>query len=349
MKTSVFLLLLSAALAGIAEAATAVNAVAPEPAVRDESVRLPARTAPAEQAEIFSRATGVVGERRVDIGDRVKAGDILAVIEAPEVGRSLERARAELVRSVSRADLARSVLERARNMSQSRVISAEVLDERVSAAQTAEAELDAAKAELARVEVLQGQLTIRAPFDGIIARRGIDRGDHIEGDKSQAGRGLFTLVRLDELRVELDAPPAAALRLKPGQKAAVEFPEMPGERFEAQVARSSGIIDRQLGTMLVELTMPNPAARIPSGLTGTAEVTTGAAQQTWQVPANTLVVREGRNYVAVVRDGKVAFIPVKVGRNFGAKLEIVSGLSAEDRLIVSPNALLREGDAVEVK
>lgn len=349
MKASVLSLLLAAVLPCVAAAANPVTTVSPEPVEAVDSIRLPARTAPAEQAEIFSRATGVVGERRVDIGDRVKAGDVLAVIEAPEVGRSLERARAELARAVSRADFARSTLDRARNMSQSRVIAAEVLDERISAAQTAEAELEAAKAELARMEVLQGQLTIRAPFDGTISRRGIDRGDHIEGDKSQAGRGLFSLVRLDELRVELDAPPAAALRLKPGQKAAVEFPEMPGERFEAAVARAAGTIDRQLGTMLVELSMPNPYGRIPAGLSGTAEVATGAARQTWQVPANTLVVREGGNHMAVVREGKVAFVPVKVGRNFGPKVEIVSGLSAEDRPIVSPNALLREGDEVDAK
>jgi len=311
-------------------------------------VRLPARTAPSEEAEIFSRATGIVSERRVDIGDRVKAGDILAMIEAPEIQRALERSSAGVVQASARAELARNALQRARSMSKNRVIAEEALDERESAAKTAEADLLAAQAELHRMEELKKFQTIRAPFDGTISSRTTDRGDHIEGDRSQSGRGLFRLVRLDELRVELDAPPAAALRLKPGQSASVEFPELAGRKFPATVSRSSSVIDTSSGTMRVELKLPNPDLLIPAGLTGVATIEVDADSSSLELPTNAIVVRDGKSHVAAIRDGKVAFLPVQLGKNRGKKIEVISGVSTDDSLIVSPNALLNEGDPVQI-
>lgn len=318
----------------------------PEPV---SAIRLPARTAPAEEVEIFSRVTGIVGERRVDIGDRVTAGDILAIIEAPEIQRAAERASAGVAQANARSELARSALERARSMSKNRVIAEEALDEKESAAKTAAADLLAAQAELNRVEELKRFQTIRAPFDGTISSRTINRGDHIEGDNSQSGRGLFHLVRLNELRVELDAPPAAALRLKPGQSASVEFSELPAQKFPAVVSRASSVIDTASGTMRVELHLPNPDQRIPAGLNGTAVIEVSAAPGLLQLPTNAILVRDGKNQVAAVRDGKVAFQPVQLGKNLGQKIEVLSGISADESLIVSPNSLLREGDPVQAQ
>ncbi|MDX2079208.1 MAG: efflux RND transporter periplasmic adaptor subunit [Terrimicrobiaceae bacterium] len=327
----------------LAVAPASVTTVRPELPPAHETLRLPARTAPAEQAEIFSRATGIVRERRVDIGDTVKAGDILAVIDAPEVRRSVERAAAGVTQARARAELAAAALERAQAMSKNRVIAAETLDERQAAFKTTEADLLAAQAELKRWEEQERFLTIIAPFDGIVSARRIDRGDHIRGDQSTAGHGLFEIVRLDTLRVEVNAPPSAALRLKVGQKAAVDFPELPGRSFEAVVARSSGVLDPASGTMRFELSLNNPNLTLPAGLTGTAAIEVNSPAVVL-VPTNGVVTRDGRPHIARLNSGVINFVPVEVGRNLGQKIEILSGITESDEIIISPNALWKEGD-----
>jgi len=311
-----------------------------------EILRLPARTAPAEEAKLYSRATGIVQERRVDIGDRVKTGDILAIIEAPEVGRNLEKARAGVALATARADLARQALQRAKSMSKDSVISAEALDERDANARAADAELQSARAEAGRLEELEKFLTIRAPFDGLVAGRRAERGDLIQGDQAQADRWMFHLVRLNELRVIVNAPPAAGLQLQTGQTASVEFAELPNRKFAATVARSSGIIDSLSGTMRIELLLPNEDYALPAGLSGLATLADAKKTATLRIPTNAVLVRDGTNKVARISNGTVAFSPVKLGRNLGATVEILEGVTAEDTLLVSPNALLAEGDKV---
>ncbi len=310
------------------------------------TIRLPARTAPAEQASIFSRATGVISERRVDIGDTVKAGDILAVIDAPEIDRQIERARAGVAQAEANAALSRVALTRARAMAKNNVIAAEELDEREAGGKTAAADLLAAQAELNRLLDVQSFQTLRAPFDGVVSGRQVDRGDHVRGDQFQPEEWLFQLVRIDELRVELDAPPSAALQLRPGQAGTVTFSELPGRSFSATVTRASRVIDTESGTMRVEMLLPNEGNVLPAGLSGIATITADATAAALQIPTNALLVRDGRNMVAKVQAGKIAFLPVQVGRNLGTKIEILSGLSPDDNLILSPNALLTEGQSV---
>lgn len=349
MKLRILFSLLAATWTASAEQPASVRTVEPLPAPATDSVRLPARTAPEERADIYSRATGIVRERKVDIGDSVRAGDVLAILDAPEIDRQIERARAALETAKARADLANRALLRARTMSKERVIAAEALDEREAEARTSAAEVDGAAAELGRLETLRSFLTIRAPFDGVIAARRVDRGDHIAGDQFTPGDALFTIVRLDTLRVEIDAPPSSALRIAPNQTATVEFGELPGEKFPAKVSRASGIIDNRSGTMRVELEMPNPENRIPSGLTGTAFIQLPPDKiQRLLVPTNALVTREGAPHVAKVKDGRIAFAKVVRGKNLGNAVEVLDGVSRGEQLVVSPNSLLREGDPVTV-
>jgi RND family efflux transporter MFP subunit len=326
--------------------APAVAVVRPVPADEATVVRLPGRTLPVQQASIFSRATGVVGERKADIGDRVKKGDVLAVIEAPEVSRSADQARAKVRQAEARARLAVATLDRARNMSRNRVIAAEALDTSESDAEATQGELQAMQAELARLEELISFQTIRAPFDGIVAERRIERGDHVQADQPRGGEALFHLVRLDELLVEVFAPPEAALRIAAGQKARLTFSELPGREFPAEVARSSRVLDTATGTMRIELLLPNPESLLPAGLTGTAEIDTGSGGRIFRLPVNALLIRDGRPQVARVRDGRLEFVPVSPGRNLGNTVEVLDGVSADDQIVISPNALLREGEAV---
>ncbi len=319
----------------------------PEPAPAPAGARLPVRTAPAEQATLYARATGVLAERRADIGDQVRAGDVLAVLAAPETDRAVERAQAAVAQAAARAELARANLRRTQALAEKNVLSGEAADLGEANAKTAEADLLAAQADLKRLQQLQAFQRITAPFDGIITNRQFDRGDLIQGDTTTTGRWLFQIMRVNELRALLDAAPALALGLQPGQTATVEFAELPGKKFPATVARTAGIIDPAAGTMRIELTLPNPGLAIPAGLNGTVQLAPATtATPRLLVPVNALSTRAGRPHVAQVKDGRVAFTPVTTGRNLGPKIEILEGLTTESSIILNPNALLQDGQLV---
>ncbi len=321
-----------------------VQTVRPQPAVAS-NITLTARTAPAESAFVYARATGTVAERRVDLGDRVVAGDILAVIAAPEIAHQVARARAALAQAEAEAELAELNGKRARQLRASGGLSSETAEERETRVRVSIAEAAAARAELARLEEIAGFQTIRAPFAGVIAERRIDRGDRVSGDQSAAGAWLFHLVRLDELRVAVDAPPAQALALAAEAKAQLTFPEFPGENFPTQLARRAQFIDPESGTVRLEFSLANPDHRLPAGLTGALALAPSSAAAL-TLPVNALVVRDGRAMVAVVVEGKLRFMSVQKGRNLGMRVEILGGLAPDAAVVVSPNSLLREGDHV---
>lgn len=338
-----------AALAKAANPAPSVRVVNPE-LLRDAgTITLTGRTAPAEQAVVGARASGIVQKRNVDIGDRVAEGDVLLVIDAPEVTQELARARAAVQQARARLDFARVNARRAETLVTQGHLSEQTRDERIATERVSEADLAAAEAEVRRLEEIQGFLTLRAPFAGTVVARAVERGDRITTSDAQSGGPLFRIARLDELRIEIDIPQTAALKVRPGGAARVTFAELPGETFEAKIVRSAGLIDQASSTMRAELMMANPEKRIPAGLTGLVSLDVARDRMPVSVPTNTLVTRNGRQKVTVVSDkGTVAFRPVTVGRDFGERVEIVAGLTEQDRVILAPNALLREGDKVEV-
>jgi multidrug efflux system membrane fusion protein len=329
-----------------------VRVVHPEPLRETGTITLTGRTAPAEQASVAARASGVAARRLVDIGDKVAAGDVLLVIEAPEVEQELARAKATVQQTRARLDLARVNAGRAEQRVKQGHISEQQRDERTANERVAEADLAAAEAEVQRLTEVQGFLTIRAPFAGTIVARAVERGDRISASDSQPSAPLFRIARLDELRVELDVPQTDALKVRIGNAAKVTFAELPGEVFTAKVVRRAGLIEQASSTMRAELMMTNPEERIPAGLTGLVALDISRERAPVTVPTNTLVTRDGQQKVAVaeLEDGedKVTFRKVSVGRDFGERVEIVAGLEPSDRVILSPNALLREGDNVAV-
>jgi RND family efflux transporter MFP subunit len=327
-----------------------VTAVNPVPSATNARFEIPGRTEPVEQATIFTRATGIVKERRFDIGDRVKAGDVLAVIDVPELDRELESATASVEQAESRAHNARQVADRAGGLLSARAISQEDFDLRITTARAADAALRVAQAELARVQQLRAFATVTAPFDGTVSARNFDRGDRVRGDSSTAEGWLYRIARLDELRFVVSATPDLALRVSKGNKALVRFNELPGKRFEAGVSRSSGVFDTASGTMRVECLLGNKDLALPAGLTGTAVFELPPMESTFSLPNNTLVIRQGKPLVALADGGKVSFVEVLPGRNLGTTVEVTSSkLATGSLVIVNPNAMLREGDAVEVK
>jgi len=330
-----------------AQEATTVRTVVPVPAAESRTFDLPGRTEPVEQARIFSRATGTVRERPVDIGDRVKAGDTLAVIDIPDIDRELEAAKASVDQAVARAEIARSTSNRTAGLLNSQAVSKEEAEQRQASAAELEAAVRAAKAEVGRLEELQNFAVVKAPFQATIAARRIDRGDFVRGDSATTSEWMFHIVRLNQLRFAVGATPDVALRLTPETEATVKFAELPGRPFPAKVSRSSKLFDTATGTMRVELLLENPDFTLPAGLTGTVAFKLPPAPGTFLLPNNTLVLRDGKSFVSVVEDGKMKLIDVLTGRNLGPQMEITSAaLKADSQVIVSPNAMLRPGDPV---
>ena len=332
-----------------------VRVSAPEVAAASNDLRLPARTAPVEQALVFARATGVVSERRADIGTRVKKGDVLAVITAPEIDQAVDRARAAVAQAKAKEQLAQTNLTRSQQLVRQGFLSEQVLDERQGTYDAAVADRLAAEAELRRFNEIKGFQVLRAPFSGVIAERRVDRGDRVVGDATNAEGYLFRLVRTDELRVAIDVPQSVVMQVQPGMTAEVLFPELPGERLAAKVVRSSGFIDSRTGTMQVELALPNANGRLPAGMLGEVVLKLSRQQPVLLVPNSAVLVRDGKPQVATVEGGSgqsvgtVRFLSVQVGRNLGNRVEVLAGLSLTAALVTNPNALLREGDAVQVE
>lgn len=342
-----FLLASSPGLFGQTPPASAVQVIMPEAADTAAAYTLPGRTEPAESARVFTRATGIVRSRAFDIGDTVKAGEILAVIDVPDLDRAVEAARATLEQAQVLADNARTLAGRSADLFTSRAISREESDQRAADAAASAAAVRVAQAALDRLVEQQGFATVRAPFDAVVAARNFDRGDRVRGDAATSEGWLYHLVRLDTLRFVVGATPDLALRLAPGARANVRFNEFPGRTFPAAITRTSRIFDAASGTMRVELLLENPDLALPAGLTGNVTFDLPPAAGAWLVPNNTLLTRVGQSALAIVRDGRVAFVDVVPGRNFGARLEVTSAaLAADTPVIVNPNAMLRAGDAV---
>lgn len=326
-----------------------VRTVNPSPVTGGRAYSIPGRTEPDEHAMVFTRATGIVSERRFDIGDRVKAGDVLATIDAPEVDRAVESARAVVDRALARSENARALYERAQRLAGSRAISQEDVDQRQADLAEAGADVRYAQAELARLQEQQRFCKVVAPFTGRIAGRNFDRGDRVKGDSADASGWLYRLVRIDLLRFVVAAPPDLALRLHPGDRAAIRFGEFPGREIEGRLTRSSGVIDETSGTMRIELVIANDDLSIPAGLTGFASFELGARPDVYLLPNNTTVTEAGAARVATVEDGKVRMVPVVLGRNLGGRTEVQSRVLSEKSLVImNPNALLREGDEVVI-
>ncbi len=326
-----------------------VRVVAPTLAATGETYNVPGRTEPLEQARIFTRATGIVRERRFDIGDRVAAGAVMAVIDVPEIDRGVEAAQAAIEQAEARAASAAAIARRAQALAEQDVASREDAEVRASEAAAAEAAVRIARAEHARLLELQRFATVRAPFDGIVAARNFDRGDRVRGDAAGAEGWLYQLVRVDELRFVCTAAPDLALRVSASPRAVVRFREFPGREFAVVRALRSGVFDPVVGTMRVELLLANVDLTLPAGMTGTATFALDAAPGTFLVPTNALQLREGSASIMVVEDGKATRIEVAAGRTRGTTIEVASArLTARSQVIVNPNALLRDGDAVQL-
>ena len=339
----------SAAEAPAAQAVPEVLTAQARAAEADFAMTLPARALAGETAQLYPRATGFVSERLADLGDHVAEGQVLAVIANPEADQSVREAQAEVVRLRAALDLARVNYDRAAALVESGAISRELYSDRSANRDAARAALAAAQARLESARERQGFQRVRAPFAGVIAARNVDRGDRVVGDAATAAP-LFELNALDPLRILVDVPQGAALQVRPGLQAEVTFPELPGQRFAAEIVRSAQSISDEAGGMRVELRLPNPDNRIPAGMVGQVSLQVPRAAPAVLVPLSAISGPAGRSRVARVgADSVLEFRPVLLGRDLGGDVEVLDGLSVGDQVVLSPNALLQAGTRVTVK
>jgi RND family efflux transporter MFP subunit len=329
-----------------------VNVVRPLANSTVQEIVLPGNAQAFTDTPIYARTNGYLKKWYVDIGGHAKRGQLLAEIETPETDQQLQQARADLKTSEANEELAQITAKRYQNLLKSDSVSKQETDQAVSDLSARRAVVDSMKANVGRLEQLQSFERVYAPFDGVITARNTDVGALINAGAGGSPQELFHMAAVDRLRVFVAVPETNARAAQTGAKATLTLDEYPGEEFEGTIARNSAAIDPASRTLNVEVDVNNASGKIRPGsyvfvhmkMPGTTQGTTGALT----VPANTLLFRAEGLRVGVVRDGKAQLIPVKIGRDFGATVEVVAGLQASDELIVNPSDSLTSGTPVRV-
>ena len=323
-----------------------VQVVSPEQSASSVELQLPGQTHAYYEAPIYAQTTGYLKKWYDDIGAKVKAGDILGEIDTPEVDQELSQAQATLAMAKAQLDLAAANYHEAQDLFQRKVTTQRDLDTMQSnylvLVSTVNGDADAVQ----RLQALENFKFLRAPFDGIVINRSTDVGDLIV---SGSGRRLFIVDQQDPLRVYVHVPENFARQVQVGTKADLSFDEFPGRLFPANVVTTSEAVDPTNRTHLVELQVPNPANELWPGAYTEVHFHLESAGTLLQIPANTLLFRNGASAVGVVKpDGKVEIRNVQISKDLGTRLEIAKGLSSADQLIVNPSDSLNNGMEVHV-
>jgi len=288
------------------------------------------------QTTIFPRSNGYVKSWKVDIGDNVQAGQLLAEIATPEVDQQLAQARAQ-------EEIAKLTADRWRDLVDKKVVSKQEYDQNEKA-------YEAAKANLQQLEKIQGFQQVVAPFTGKITARNIDIGTLVTAGTGNSGTPLFSMVQSDPLRVYVFVPQENAASMREGLKAKILVQERPGQDFEGTVTRTAGALDPASRTMQVEVQVPNHDGKLYAGMYGQVKFLLPDDNAPIVVPADAFVFRsQGPQVVTVTNDNRIHWQKIRVGRDFGTQLEVLDGLAENTKVVMNPTDDLTEGGQVQVK
>jgi RND family efflux transporter MFP subunit len=325
-------------------------------------VKLPATTSAFASANIFARASGYIAKREVDIGDRVKQGQLLVEIVAPELDHQIAQAEATLgqlksalLQAEANRELAKVTWDRDRPLVEKGWVTAQqgTIDEQTLKAQEAAVSVAQANiaAEQAQLQVLLQQKAYQrvvAPFDGVITQRNIDVGSLVQADAT-SGTFMFTLMQGNVIRTQVFVPQDAAFGLKPGIDAAVHVPEIPDRTFAGTVTRIADAIQPGSRTLLTEIDIPNPDGALTPGIYCTIELHIPRKTPSFTVSADAIIFNQAGLQVAVVEDGVVHLRRVGVVRDLGRQVLINSGVKRGDQVILNPAVDLAEGTKVKTR
>ena len=349
---------LAAVVAANTEMAT-VNVATVTYAPAASTVSLPSTLAAIENAPIFARVAGYVGQTMVDIGSRVRRGDRLARIDAPELDHQVEQARAAVAQAQASLQLTRVELARWRGMAVDSAVTADELDQKASAFNVATATLNSAAANLRQLRQLQSYEQVVAPFSGVITARNVTAGalvgtaGAVSGSlPSAAGSvagSLFQLARIDTLAVYVTVPEDNAEAVQVGKPAIATMAAFPAETLRGRIARTSNALDPSARTLLAEVDVPNPSGSFLPGAYAQVQITLARTRSALQVPATALVIRSGPpQVVAIGPDSALHYVTVTIGRDFGSWVEVTGGLAPGARVVLNPTDDLQQGQHVRV-
>jgi RND family efflux transporter MFP subunit len=329
-----------------ADSAVIVSVVSPVTAKSDFGTPLPADVQAFIEASIHARASGYLKNWFVDIGDHVTNGQLLAQIDTPELDEQFEQAKAQLDQAKASLDLAKITADRWAQLLKTASVSEQDNAEKQSAYVLAQANVEAARANLDRLQYLKGFDNVTAPFTGVVNARNTDIGQLIAAG---SGPELFHMEQTDPLRVYVQVPQQYAYDVVPGQKAHLAFLELPGRTFEATVTRTAEAVNPTTRTLQVELDVPNPKGELFAGSYAQVRFDESASHSSVAISDNAVIFRAQGTQVAIVdKDNKVHLRDIKVGRDFGDVIEVRDGLSTNDLVIDNPPDAIADGMTVEI-
>jgi membrane fusion protein, multidrug efflux system len=323
-----------------------VNVISPTASKSDLGTPLPAEVQAFVQASIHARASGYLKKWYADIGEVVTNGQLLAEIETPELDQQLAQAKAQLNQANANLSLAKITADRWTDLLKTASVSEQEAVEKTADYTLKQADVEAAKANVQRLEDLKNFDRITAPFDGTVTLRNTDIGQLISAD---SGPELFRVAQINPLRVYVRVPQQYVHAIAPGQKAEMTFQELPGCIFDATVTRTAGAVDPSSRTLLVELQVPNPKGEILAGSYAQVRFTQATDAHGLTLSDNALIFRAQGMQVAIVgSDNKVQLRSITLGRDFGNSVEVLAGLNADDRVVNNPPDSIADGMSVEI-
>jgi RND family efflux transporter MFP subunit len=330
-------------------ALTAVSVVSPKQTTPAEEIILPGNVQPYISSPIYARTNGYLKKWYFDIGAHVKQGQLLALIETPEVDQQLEQARSTLLTAQANLELASITKTRYQGLLKSNAVSQQDVDNAVGTYNANAAIVEADKAAVQQYSALVSFEKVYAPFDGVITARNTDIGDLINsGSSSAAKTDLFHIAQPGRLRVYVNVPEEYSRGIKVGMTADLSLAEFPDRKFQGKLVRTADDINLTTRTLLVEIDVDNPTGTLLTGSYAEVHLAVRTQASTFLIPVNTLLFRTEGLRVGIVKDGKVVLTAVTPGHDFGNQIEIVSGLKANDQIIINPPDSIVSGQEVQI-
>lgn len=330
------------------QAVPTVAVIAPSWTALNPTLELPGRLEAYSRAPIYARVSGYVKGWYVDIGAKVKAGQLLADIEAPDLDQQLVQARADLASQQASAELSAATLERRKTLLSSNFVSKQEIDERTADLANKRAAVKSGEANVNRLEALTGFKKIVAPFDGVVTARNTDVGALINAGAS-TGPAMFVVSDIKKLRVYVDVPQSYVPMIKIGAKADITMPGYADRTFPATVETSSQSVDASTGTTRMQLALDNPSGQLMPGSYANVRMSLDRGTAPLHIPASALIFNhQGLRVATVNGEDRIVFKPVVIARDLGKNIELASGLAANDRVVIAPPDGIVDGDKVRV-
>jgi RND family efflux transporter MFP subunit len=330
-------------------AVPAVAVVAPKQIAPAEEIILPGNVQPYITSPIYSRTNGYLQKWYFDIGAHVRKGQLLAVIDTPEVDQQLEQSLSNLNTAKANLALAQITKDRYQGLLTKNAVAQQDVDNAVGTYNANKAIVEASQANVNQLKALQSFERIYAPFDGVITARNTDIGDLINsGSSSTARTDLFHISQPGKLRVYVNVPEEYSQGIKVGMTADLSLAEFPGRKFQGKLVRTAEAINLTTRTLLIEIEVDNPTGTLLTGSYAEVHLKVATHAATLLLPVNALLFRSEGLRAGVVKDGKVTLTAVTPGRDLGSQIEVVSGLQPGDQVIINPPDSLVSGQQVQI-